>query len=1020
MVSDRSLLRPYGLSVVLVVAGLVLSVSPVVADDALTDMTGAACRVEPRADIAPDPGAPPPQYVYCGTKSHASGAVGAIVMPLSLPAEAAGRHEAMEKTAAAAPAGRDAAVRMTCRAGVWTTTADGLDVLVKPCALNDGQWPQLVMVAGVGNYLWQAEGMPATLPVLESLMAQASDYRPAEGGVPFGGAEKARPLLDQAFGGQLRLVGGADFERYNELTEAARLNNSRRDYRGAEEAYRAAMNIQERAFGSDSPGMGKALMELALEVSNQGRFDESAALFRRADPIVQRSPNPADQARYFTYMAYDAANGGRFADGLSYAREAVGIWRDLAGSEAPSLEELSGGNDAHSAMRGELAHSLTLEAAMARRVGELASAEGAAKEALDIIGEEQGLPPWWRPEVLLTIGEVYADEQRYREAEESFRGALIYQQRLFGDSLPTASTLLLLGRIYAEEAVWADSVRAYEFAFNILEKDEFGRSPILFDQIAPLFEAATALAGRAPEQRAKLEGTMFRALQMVSGGVADQTIAQATARLAAGNAEMGNLVSQMEEADRKRDEARMALAHETALPDEQRGSTRESALLVEINTYHMLREALLAKIEKDFPDYARLAHPQKLELADVQKRLAANEALVVFLGGREHVSAVVIRADRFVARPVALDQAKLAAAVRGLRKAFAARRSGLEEFDLREAHDLYRALFGPVEEALVGIDHLIVVPGGALASLPPALLVTQRPEGQDYRRAAWLVRRFATSQVPSVAAFVALRERAKGEHAGKPFIGFGNPLFSGPPAAGQEAKQSALEALGSQCREGGPVAPELLRALAPLPDTAGEVRTVAQALGAPADAVHLGAEASETVLRRQTLSDYRVIYFATHGLLPGELACQSEPALALSPPAAPAAGRDDDGLLEASEIAGLRLNADLVVLSACNTAQSPTRFGGEALSGLAESFFYAGARALIASHWQVPSAATASLMVGLFKRLGAASGTADALRQSQLALIDQPATAHPFFWAAFTVIGDGGRGKTEQAAGDVR
>jgi CHAT domain-containing protein len=154
-----------------------------------------------------------------------------------------------------------------------------------------------------------------------------------------------------------------------------------------------------------------------------------------------------------------------------------------------------------------------------------------------------------------------------------------------------------------------------------------------------------------------------------------------------------------------------------------------------------------------------------------------------------------------------------------------------------------------------------------------------------------------------------------------------------------------------------------------------------------------------------------VLYFATHALLPGELSCQSEPAIALSPPAEAATTRDADGLLDASEIAGLRLNADLVVLSACNTAESGSRFGGEALSGLAEAFFFAGARSLVASHWHVPSAATATLMVGMMQRLTAASseGTAEALRQSQLVLMDRDETAHPFFWAAFTVIGDGGR-----------
>jgi CHAT domain-containing protein len=179
-------------------------------------------------------------------------------------------------------------------------------------------------------------------------------------------------------------------------------------------------------------------------------------------------------------------------------------------------------------------------------------------------------------------------------------------------------------------------------------------------------------------------------------------------------------------------------------------------------------------------------------------------------------------------------------------------------------------------------------------------------------------------------------------------------------------------------------------------------------MGASSADLLTGPGATEAALRREPLDQFRVLYFATHGLLPGELNCQAQPALALSPPATPATTKAEDGLLDAGEIAGLRLNADLVVLSACNTAESGTKFGGEALGGVAQAFFFAGASTLVASHWQVPSAATVALMVGMFQRLGTMP-TAEALRQSQLALIARPATANPFHWAAFTVLGDGDR-----------
>jgi CHAT domain-containing protein len=145
----------------------------------------------------------------------------------------------------------------------------------------------------------------------------------------------------------------------------------------------------------------------------------------------------------------------------------------------------------------------------------------------------------------------------------------------------------------------------------------------------------------------------------------------------------------------------------------------------------------------------------------------------------------------------------------------------------------------------------------------------------------------------------------------------------------------------------------------------------------------------------------------------------------LSPPATAARNTEEDGLLEAGEVATLRLNADLVVLSACNTAAAGGgRFGGGALEGLADAFFNAGARAVLASHWEVPSAATTRLMTGVFQRFGRDGnhGLAEALRQSQLELIGDPKTAHPFYWAAFTLIGVGdtaGGGGMAQTAQQV-
>src|SRR5262249_48050693 len=157
-----------------------------------------------------------------------------------------------------------------------------------------------------------------------------------------------------------------------------------------------------------------------------------------------------------------------------------------------------------------------------------------------------------------------------------------------------------------------------------------------------------------------------------------------------------------------------------------------------------------------------------------------------------------------------------------------------------------------------------------------------------------------------------------------------------------------------------------------LPETELELRCVAESVGAGPKNLTVGATMSETTIKGLQLDRYRVIHFATHGLLADEVQSfggGGEPALVMTPPKVPTVL--DDGLLTASEISQLKLNADWVILSACNTA-SGDKIGSEALSGLARAFFYAGARSLLVSHWAVDSGATVLLTTGVFSEIARA------------------------------------------------
>jgi CHAT domain-containing protein len=323
---------------------------------------------------------------------------------------------------------------------------------------------------------------------------------------------------------------------------------------------------------------------------------------------------------------------------------------------------------------------------------------------------------------------------------------------------------------------------------------------------------------------------------------------------------------------------------------------------------------------------------------------------------------------------------------------------GQQPFDFAAAGELSAKLLQPIDAQLAGVRTLKVVADGPLASLPFALLL-RRAGGSDPASAAWLMRDMAVSVLPSVGALAELRQGAGASRAKQSFIGFGAPGFTGAEAA-------MASRANTQCRD-GKTDRDLVRALAPLPETAKELDRIAGFLKAPKGSVVLGPQATKTNLQSKNLADFRVLAFATHGLLSGELPCQNEPALALTPPAK--AG-DDGGILAASEIARLRLDADWVLLSACNTAGPNGAHGGQALSGLVRAFLYAGSRAVLATHWSVASEPTVQLTTQTFKAFGeGGAGRAEALRQAQLAMLQNPATAHPVFWAPFVVVGEGAR-----------
>jgi CHAT domain-containing protein len=322
-------------------------------------------------------------------------------------------------------------------------------------------------------------------------------------------------------------------------------------------------------------------------------------------------------------------------------------------------------------------------------------------------------------------------------------------------------------------------------------------------------------------------------------------------------------------------------------------------------------------------------------------------------------------------------------------------------FDTAASAELYTALFGGAAGTLAQATAMTVAPGGTLLSIPFGLLLTGPASPSKLADAPWLVRRLVIAHVPAPASFVTLRRIAGTSRATRPWFGFGD--FRPVTAA-----QAAASFAPASCKDSA----ALFAGLPLLPGAVAELAQARSVLGGGAQDELLGPAFTAAAVQSMQLKDYRMLHFATHAILPTDLACQAEPALVTSDPAGAA---DAHGaLLTASEIAGLKLDADAVLLSACNSGGPGGSAPGESLSGLARSFFYAGARSLLVTHWEVNDKVT-SILVGATLAYAKADphlGMAAALAEAERRLLDKaksdvPELAHPFYWAPLALIGEG-------------
>jgi CHAT domain-containing protein len=498
----------------------------------------------------------------------------------------------------------------------------------------------------------------------------------------------------------------------------------------------------------------------------------------------------------------------------------------------------------------------------------------------------------------------------------------------------------------------------------------------------------------------------YAIVQRASSSAAANAVSKLAARFAAGSGELAQLVRRDQDLTGEAEALDKSVIAFVSKPPAQRSAAAEDEIRRRIEAVKAEREKLSQIFNERFPDYVALSRPQPISLQETQALLADDEALLVFDFDAKSYAWIITSTDADWTE-LKISAGDLDAQVRSLRAWLT---DPSKRFDPDLAYKVYQETFGAFADKIASKQRLSVVTNGALTSVPPQLLITKEPTRKSLKEIDWLIRSHAITVLPSVASLKILRGGSQPSSARNPVIVFADPVFS--KAARVSAQQFATRSITSFYRGTQVDVASLREYLPQLPGTRREAQQIAAELKADPDDIRLGLDATETAVKQAKLDQYRIVYFATHGLIAGDLESfakdKAEPALVLSIPEKP--NDFDDGLLTASEIAQLKLDADWAVLSACNTA-AEDKPGAEALSGLARAFFYAGARSLIVSHWSVSDEATARLMIGTFRASARDPklSHAEAMRQSMLAMIDAAKSddeANPRLWAPFVVVGE--------------
>lgn len=626
-------------------------------------------------------------------------------------------------------------------------------------------------------------------------------------------------------------------------------------------------------------------------------------------------------------------------------------------------------------------------------------------------------------------GPVYLHSGRYPQAKKLYEGTLKWHVENFGENhYFTAYTR----GMYAI-ALWrnGDPVGArtqFDQAIqNITSPDaltgDFTEDVFRRKGKKYIFQNYIDLLAITADKDPKDAAIIFQMADHLNSSTVQQALSDAAVRSGINVPGLSDVIRKEQDA---KNEAATLMSYITTQGSE--GDKRRNPQVIEQMQKRMrelegLRKEYKAQIQKGFPEYFQLIQPKAPSHTDIAQQLKPDELFISILPMEKQTYVWAINASGKVNfhqwQVGEKDGAKL---VDKIRKTLDVAGLGNKApvFNYADANTVYKGLFGPIESEMADKKHLIVATSGAFANMPLGVLVRKPVTSPNPANAAWLIKDTAISQVPTASGWLSLKRYAKVPSSTQPLIAWGDPLFDNK-AAHQVAAAPVASTVRAVINTRSTIQTGLEQSqnesylayskIPPLPETRDEVNELAKILAAdPKQDLILGSDATrQSVLKSSAsgqLGKKQVVVFATHGLLAGDLPNLNQPALAMASTANPA----ESPLLTLEDVLGLKLNADWVVLSACNTAGADGR-AEEALSGLARGFFFAGSRSLLVTHWSVESESAMLLTTHTFAayKKDPQIRRAEALKQAMVETMKLPQYAHPAYWAPYALVGEGGR-----------